>query len=389
MNDQTFHFLKELLLDGTGLGVDGPNHDLDLALPEHFSQDDKAKPSAWDQIGRPGFDHLEPRGLAVAAQDEWPTDSFPIEVADVETYSYNSHGWELIQTMDLTRSNNHGGWLGDTRRPDHDPYQITQSRISWNELGPDHFSADWQPGAIMGHFWGASKAKVPAGHFGEVIVGVMRLGRLPEGNPPPRILGGLGLDYYPSSAHNSKKAAGPGIQRSKVLGTDWMPFGWITAGGVPWQRDAVDNWIDEHGLPESPKFLQRIPEGQTTPPPDPTVVGAEFDVENEPPPPSTTLDVNVEYLSSIAGQVMDTVADGTTQGLDRLGNIDRRLDAIEAQTSRMLSIIDEMNEGLTTTELVEQPRDHFAIVQLPGKITADDVAALRDFLLNLGTVANG
>ena len=270
---------KEMLLDGTGLGPNGPAHEALPAFPNGWNQSRGAYPASWGRANTPGFTNLEGRGLAILAKGDKLSAPVGIEIADFQVWSYSFRGWDLFYDVVL-RNAGAGGWLGDVNRPEANPYDITREGMRFTKKGERHYASTWEPrvGAVMGHWWASQKARMPPGHSGELACGLIRL---TDNTPGARILGGVGLDYYPDGTTNNNKAPGPGVQKLKLLSTEWQPFGWITPSNhVPWDRASVSQWIEEHGLP-TPALAERLtPQDAVveatpappvvTPPPTPT-----------------------------------------------------------------------------------------------------------------------
>lgn len=303
----------ETVLDGTGLGVNGPEHDADLSFPENFDFDDRAKPSSWGKMGQPGFTHAEWRGAVVPEQGKWPTRPFAIEVADPQLWSYTSAGWQLFYNVNLQGSG-HGGYLGDDDRPNANPYEMGRGAIVFQIDGERVFRTQWMVDSTVAHFWAGRKAKMPAGHAGEVACGLIRV----TGDiDPSTMLGGIGLDYYPDPSTNNNKAPGPGIQRYKRLSNEWQPFAWITpTPGVPWDREAVKAWINAHGLPPA-LMLDRLldvtptPTPSPTPSPTPAPTPSPTPAPTNPPepPPTASMALPVAKLAEDVGAALIRFAD--------------------------------------------------------------------------------
>ena len=298
--------LADICVDTT-VGLDGPEHDADLFLPEFIDFDDYSKinESTARRIGQPGVDHLEWRGAVGPEQNDWPTKVFGIEIADPQVWSLNRNGWELFYEPTLI-GRGKGGYLGDDDMPSRNPYEQGRGKNLWVQLGDRHYGTAWMVDSVMLHFWAGRKAKAPVGHSAEIACGLIRL-TAPTSN---HILGGIGMDYYPSSTTNNNKAPGPGIQRYRTLGTEWQPFAWLTPSpGYSYDEQGLRHFIKDFGLPRV-AMLDRLPAPQDVPPEPPIVVTPPVDPEPTPdpePPVPPALD-EAAFARALADEVVAELA---------------------------------------------------------------------------------
>lgn len=271
--------LRDIALDGTGLGLTGRAHDADLGFPEMFDFDDFAKTSSWAKGGASGFTNLEWRGAVIPEQNQWPSSVFNIDIAYPECWILRADGqWVRHYDVVLTGTGR-GAYLGLSSQPQRNPFTFGQGVNTWTKIGDEIYRTPWKLGVMLLHFWAGRKATLPAGYLAEFSCGAIRVS-----DPNVKMLGGIGADYYPSSTTNNHKAPGPGIQRYKRLGTDWTLNAWVSpsaTANVPYTHDAMKAFLDKYGTPnasmmklvdDSPVIVTPVPDLEPVPDPSPIPV---------------------------------------------------------------------------------------------------------------------
>ena len=263
--------------------------------------------------------------------------------------------------------------MGDVNRPEANPYEITRDIMRFTKKGERHYASMWEPGvgALLGHWWASQKARMPPGHSGELACGLIRLTENPAG---ARILGGVGLDYYPDGTTNNNKAPGPGVQKLKVLSTEWQPFGWITPSNhVPWDRASVSQWIEEHGLP-TPAMTDRLipqdavveaaptPPPVVTPPPAPPVavppvmddspIIATDPTPTEPEHAAEPVEVTVgcDHLADEIAELKMMVATLQASGDDTGSMVTARIAELESDIAEIRDNLEQAEGSLASTQ---------------------------------------
>lgn len=268
--------LEDVVIDTT-VGLTGPAHDAPLAFPPSWDFANVCKKSSgWGRMGTTGLTNAEWRGAIVAQRGTRPTGDWVIEIAHPQYWGYTVRGWELVYDVVLSGLGN-GGYLGDYNDPNGNPFENGKGKVLWTPVGDRRYASTWRSDTPISHFWAGRKQAMLPGQAAELSCGAIRV--VPANTAQhgtPTLLGGIGVDYYPNPQTNNNKAPGPGIQRSRFLTSQWAPFAWLTPSPpTPWSKPALEQWINEYGLPQ----VSMAELFDTEPPPiDPPPV--------EPPPSS-------------------------------------------------------------------------------------------------------
>lgn len=279
---------NELAVIDSTIGLNGPEHDLPLELPQTFSFAKAAKFNPGSDGGmRTGrYKRAEWRG-AIYLPHQQPLDrTITVTISGAAYWSWTpTEGW--VKQFDVVmRQSGNGGYLGApgaTRNPYKEP---SRGNIRWTPTaGGNGFTATWAPGqSDLMHFWAGKRHPFTAGQQAELSTGWISVSPT-HGSP---VLGGIGVDYY-NANENNNEAPGPGIQRYKLLSGTPTLHGWLTLPpGVPRTPDGYHQWIADHPLPLDAPTPPII-----TPPIDPPV--------DPPTTPPTTIDqLRTEMYTQLA-----------------------------------------------------------------------------------------
>lgn len=220
--------------DGSNPNEDGPmgRHDAPLFLPQGWDwAQGSTRNSQWGNLRSNQF--VEFRCAVIPENGHTPPVDFRINFRNGAYFQYANGDWSKAFDVALDAPS-HGAYLGAPGQVNNDPFATGRGSIQWRQEADGSYSAPWNPGALMMHFWASERQSPASGQIAEFLTSEMRL-QQPDGRTVDlsqvRVLFQCGLDYYNSTGGQGTRVPGPGIGKYHYLTPEWQPDLWVTLPG--------------------------------------------------------------------------------------------------------------------------------------------------------------